>query len=77
MTPQEIATNWRSLQNDETRESGVVLILHGRVTGWKNGLRDPQHDVPGVLAVDVAGQVYVAAGGNDYDGAQRWQPAEL
>lgn len=73
-TPQEIAAAWRAGQDDAIRTSGVVLIWNERVTGWKDKLRDPRHDVPGVLAVDVDGRVFVAEGGDDYDGAERWVP---
>lgn len=74
MTPQELAAAWRSGQDETTRTSGVVLIWNERVTGWKNELRDPQQDVPGVLAVDTDGHVFVAEGGDDYNGAERWVP---
>jgi hypothetical protein len=76
MTPLEIASRWRASQDDETRRSGIVLIWNGMVTGWRDRLRDPQKDVPGVLAVDVKGQVFVAEGGDDYSGAKCWKPVD-
>ncbi|HBM2209215.1 TPA: antirestriction protein ArdR, partial [Escherichia coli] len=44
----------------------------GAVYGWKNELRDPQHEQPGAVAVDQTGCVFVAEGGNEYDGAKCW-----
>lgn len=64
---------WRVEQSESMRSGGVVLVFGGEVYGWKNELRDPQHERPGVAAVDVAGNVWIATGGNDYDGAQRWE----
>ena len=52
--------------------AGVALICDGEVYGWKNELRDPQHEIPGVLAVSGDGRVYEARGGNDDDGAEEW-----
>ena len=40
--------------------------------GWKNALRDPGHERPGALAVDVDGHVWEAVGGDDYHGAKSW-----
>ncbi|MEY2151134.1 hypothetical protein AB7849_09465 [Rhodanobacter sp. 115] len=77
MTPQEIAAGWRATQDDTTRTSGVVLIWNDRVTDWKDCLCDPHQNVPGVQAVDPDGHVFVAEGGNDYDGAERWAPTTL
>lgn len=39
---------------------------------WKNTLRDPQAEKPGSLALDQYGNVWIAEGGNDYDGAKQW-----
>lgn len=54
-------------------DDGVVLVWQGEAYGWKNELRDPQHERPGVYAVDADGRAYLAMGGNDYDGAERWE----
>jgi len=48
------------------------------VYAWKNEVRDPQFERPGVYAVDGTGHVFIAVGGDDYNGAERWlvkQPA--
>jgi hypothetical protein len=52
--------------------AGVALICDGKAYGWKNYLRDPQHEIPGVLAVSGDGRVYEARGGNEQDGAAEW-----
>lgn len=44
----EIARSWR-LQNPEHADSGIVLIWNDAVYGWKNCLRDPQHERPGAI----------------------------
>ncbi|MGG2621698.1 antirestriction protein ArdR [Pseudomonas aeruginosa] len=64
------AAEWR-LANPEKR-GGVVLIWHGAVYGWKNCLRDPSHEQPGAHAVDEAGHVFIAEGGNEFEGAKDW-----
>ncbi|MDI3360336.1 antirestriction protein ArdR [Lelliottia sp. V89_10] len=51
---------------------GVVLIWEGKAYAWKNCLRDPQHERPGVIAIDADGHVFIAEGGNDDDGAKCW-----
>lgn len=66
-----IAKNWRK-QNPEHVNSGIVLIWDGKAFGWKNCLRDPQAERPETIAVDVDGNIFIAKGGNDYDGAKCW-----
>ena len=51
---------------------GVVLVWSGEGYGWKNCLRDADHERPGALAVDADGNVYRAEGGDDQDGALAW-----
>lgn len=69
-TLRAIAAQWRAANPE--RNGGVVLIWRGAVYGWKNHLRDPQDEQPGAYAVDATGGVYIAAGGDEYNGAQRW-----
>ena len=58
-------------------QRGVVLLTRQQDVwicyGWKNALRDPQHEEPGSLAVDLHGNIWIANGGNDYDGAEHWE----
>lgn len=65
-----IASQWRA-KNPE-RRGGVVLIWQKSVYGWKNCLRDAAHEQPGAYAVDAAGHIFIAAGGNEYEGAKCW-----
>lgn len=72
------AAKWRA--NNKEHLGGIVLLWGGTVYGWKNELRDPKSERPGAYAVDMAGLVFKAVGGNDYDGAEAWvalDPDEL
>ena len=69
------AAAWRATQPAERRDAGIVLVFEGAAYGWKNALRDPQHERPGVVAVDGAGNAWIACGGDDYNGATGWWPA--
>lgn len=64
------ATAWRSTYHN--RPGGVVLIWQGTAYGWKDCLRDPAHEQPGAYAVDDEGHIFIAEGGNEYDGAKAW-----
>ncbi|WP_240224557.1 hypothetical protein [Rheinheimera hassiensis] len=64
------AQKWRNDNQDYI--GGVVLIWQGEAYGWKDRLRDPAHEQPGAFAVDLDGHVFVAEGGNEYDGAKCW-----
>ncbi|WP_219096280.1 antirestriction protein ArdR [Pseudomonas sp. UMAB-40] len=64
------ATHWRKA-NQEHR-GGVVLIWQGEVYGWKDCVRDASHERPGVYAVDEAGHVFIAEGGDYQNGAKAW-----
>jgi len=64
-----IAKKWR-VQNQHN--TGVVLIFSGSVYGWKNCLRNADHEQPGAFAIDADGQIFVAEGGNSYEGAKSW-----
>lgn len=64
------ADQWRT--SNPERRGGVVLIWQGQVYGWKNCLRNAGHEQPGAYAVDEAGHVFVAEGGDDYNGAKAW-----
>jgi hypothetical protein len=64
------ATQWRTANQD--RRGGVVLIWQGDVYGWKDGVRNADHERPGAYAVDEAGHVFIAEGGDDQNGAKGW-----
>ena len=69
----KIAAEWREAQTDNRAKTGVVLIWNNEVYGWKNVLRDAASEQPGAVAVDTSGHVFRAVGGDDYNGANRWQ----
>lgn len=54
-------------------DDGVVLVWQDEAYGWKDQLRDPQSERPGVYAVDANGNAWEAVDGNEYDGAERWE----
>lgn len=66
---------WRA--RNQERRGGVVLVWEGQVYGWKNCLRDAVHERPGAYAVDEAGHVFVAEGGDDDNGAKCWVVVDL
>lgn len=69
-TARRVAATYRARLGEH--EHGVVLIWDSEAYGWKNILRDPEHERPGVLAVDEDGHVYRAEGGDDWNGARVW-----
>ena len=69
-----IATNWRAANLEHP--GGVVLVWQRSVYGWKNSLRDASHERPGVYAIDEAGHVFIAEGGDEYNGAKCWVVAD-
>jgi len=64
------ASQWRSEHPDH--QGGVVLVWDGQAYGWKDRLRDAGHERPRAYAVDADGHVFVAEGGDDYNGAKCW-----
>lgn len=65
-----IANNYR---NETGRCGGVVVVYDGEVSGWVNELRNPEHWMPGCIAVDTDGNQFKAIGGNESDGADYWK----
>lgn len=68
-----LAANWRKSQPMNRKTKGVVLVFDGRVYGWKDRIRDPDHEIPGAFAVDVDGRVWQAIGGDNVAGATSWK----
>lgn len=67
------AAKWR--ESNSEHQGGVVLIWNSVAYGWKDRLRDPQTEMPGSYAVDGDGHVFIAEGGDDYNGAKVWSVA--
>ncbi len=57
---------------ENNRVGGVVLFFDAEIYGWKNKLRSPESEQPGAVAIDNAGNQWVARGGDSYNGAERW-----
>lgn len=70
MKYQEIASKWRMQHPDHI--DGVVLIWQGEAYGWKDKLRNPEHEMPGAIAINADGNLFIAEGGDDYSGAKCW-----
>lgn len=64
------AQKWRD--ENQGHQGGIVLVWQESVYGWKNCLRDAAHEQPGAFAVDADGHIFIAEGGDDYDGAKCW-----
>lgn len=61
-------------ENDLAGKGGVVIFHEGAPDGWERLLRNPDHWRPGCIAVDEAGNEWLAVGGDDQKGAERWEP---
>lgn len=68
------ATKWRA--GNQEHPGGVVLVWEGEPYGWNNELGDSESERPGAYAVDNAGLVFKAEGGDDYIGARAWVAVE-
>lgn len=77
-TRREIARNWVKEQElDDPARPGFVLFDRGEICGWTDSLDRPQNWCPGVIACPVdVGPCFIADGGNDHAGAERWVPIE-
>ncbi|EPO2772426.1 hypothetical protein ACT7V1_004166 [Salmonella enterica subsp. enterica] len=70
----ELAKQYRAENPDH---AGGVVVVYDRVAcGWMDTLRDPHTWAPMSLAVDVSDNIWLAMGGNDDDGAARWEPLQ-
>lgn len=59
--------------NPDLPDGGYFVFWEGRCCGWKLELTRPENDRPGVIAVTETGEVYKAVGGDDFNGAERWE----
>jgi len=71
-----ISQRWRK-EYGYTGKGGVVVIFRGTVQGWVNGLRNPEHWQAGCVALDEAGNVWEARGGDSQNGAALWQEVPM
>jgi len=61
-------------QYDKVHSGGYVIFFKGKAVAWKRWLDHPSGWEPGCIALDDTGKQWVAAGGNAYEGAMRWEP---
>ena len=71
----DAAEEWRKEHPQHIK--GVVLIWDDEAYGWKDKLRNPEDEQPGTYAVDADNHVFIAEGGNEYDGAKCWVATTL
>lgn len=60
-------------QYDKTHSGGYVVFFKGRPVSWCKFLDRPEAQEPGCIAMDDKGNQWVAAGGDSYNGALRWE----
>lgn len=63
-----LAKKWRK-ETGRSGKDGYVIIFKGKVAGWMDKLRNPEHWQAGCVAV-------AENGGNYNSGAESWQPSE-
>lgn len=73
MNPIEVARRYREAEQ-RVGTGGVVVLFEGKVQGWVNELRNPEHWRPGCIAVDEQGRTWTTIAGNDQNGALMWLP---
>ena len=55
----------------QRQRGGYLILVNDRIDGWKLELSNGW--VPGTIARDADGNEFKAVGGNDYDGAEKWE----
>lgn len=62
-------------------DSSVVVFFLGVLQGWSVGpdghLPNAADWRPGSIALDLAGEVWIACGGSDLDGADHWRHIDI
>jgi len=72
-----IAAQYRQAEPEHAHGWWVWLPGASEPCGWTARTEPiPSHYTPGVLAVDEAGRVLVAVGGNAHNGAKAWREVE-
>lgn len=65
--------DWRK-ERGYVGRGGVVVLYAGKINSWVNELRNPDHWVAGAVAVNEAGDSWIAIGGDEQNGATAWKP---
>lgn len=72
----QIAHAWRE-KNGYVGRGGVIVIYEEEVNSWVDRLRNPEHWVPGCIAIAEDGRSWTTVAGNAQDGALVWLPNEV
>src|SRR4051812_10580414 len=72
-TLKAVSDAWRSEENHEHGlTAGFVVVCVRDAVGWIRQLSRADCWMPGSFAVGLEGQIYIADGGDSYNGAERW-----
>lgn len=52
---------------------GYVVFFDAKAIGWTAHLHYPKSWMPGTIAIGPKNQQFVARGGDEYNGADRWE----
>lgn len=66
----KVANQWRN--ESPSYKGGLVVIHHNKVVGWTCDTRSTRGWLPGCVAVAINGDCYIAKGGDELVGADRW-----
>lgn len=69
-TNAQIATAFRAQK--KCPKEGFVIIYNNQAVSWMSTLHDPARQSPGCIAINNAGEQWIATGGDDYHGAREW-----
>ncbi|WP_221801664.1 hypothetical protein [Oceanobacter mangrovi] len=73
-----LAADYRQANADNPAidfSTGFVIVYRDEAWGWS--LKpSPSSWKPGTIAIDPTGNIEIAVGGNDYDGADTWEVAQ-
>jgi len=70
----QLAIEFKNKINAKSLDGGYVIIYNNEAVSWMATLHDPRRQAPGCIAIDEHGVEHIATGGNDYDGAESWEP---
>lgn len=62
----------KQFRRDKDLRGGYIFVFGSQVVGWHMQLPPPDYFIPDTIAVGASGEVWVATGGDDYDGATIW-----
>lgn len=66
----EAASNFRAY--NDIPSGGIILFSNNEPYAWRDRVRNPETELPGVIALDESGNQWIAEGGDGYNGAERW-----